>query len=86
MLMIAVADLAIATSQSTFGLSVTLHQPLGIAPLGLRRRVKARVIRRWLLLQEKLDALLPPRLPTCGSMMPLELSSLGQQALARSRF
>jgi len=31
-------------------------------------------------------ALLPPRLPTCGSMMPLELSSLGQQALARSRF
>ena len=56
MLIIAVADLAIATSQSTFGLSVTLHQPLGIAPLGLRRRVKARVIRRWLLLQEDLDA------------------------------
>ena len=56
MLITAVADIAIATSQSTFGLSVTLHQPLGIAPLGLRRRVKARVIRRWLLLQEKLDA------------------------------
>jgi len=56
MLIIAVADLAIATSQSTFGLSATLHQPLGIAPLGLRRRVKARVIRRWLLLQEDLDA------------------------------
>ena len=56
MLMIAVADLAIATSQSTFGLSVTLHQPLGIAPLGLRRRVRSHLIRRWVLLQEDLDA------------------------------
>ena len=56
MLITAVADLAIATSQSTFGLSVTLHQPLGIAPLGLRRRVRSHLIRRWVLLQEDLDA------------------------------
>jgi enoyl-CoA hydratase/carnithine racemase len=56
LLIIAVADLAIATSQSTFGLSVALRQPLGIAPLGLRRRVRSHLIRRWVLLQEKLDA------------------------------
>ena len=50
MLMIAVADLATATSQSTFELSVTLDQPLGIAPVALRRRVKSCVIRRWVFL------------------------------------
>ena len=56
MLIIAIADLAIATSQAMFGLSVTLRQPLGIAPVVLRRRVRSHLIRRWVLLQEDLDA------------------------------
>ena len=32
------------------------RQPLSIAPLGLRRRVRSHLIRRWVLLQEDLDA------------------------------
>jgi len=56
MLMIAVADLSIATSKAMFGLSVALHQPLGTAPVALRRRVRSQLIRRWVLLQEDLDA------------------------------
>ncbi|EGB04290.1 hypothetical protein AURANDRAFT_67331 [Aureococcus anophagefferens] len=56
MLIIAVADVASATSQSTFGLFVALHQPLGIAPVALRRRVRSQLIRRWVLLQEELEA------------------------------
>lgn len=56
MLIIAAADLTIATSQAMFGLPVTLHQPLGIAPVALRRRVRSHRIRRWVLLQEDFDA------------------------------
>jgi enoyl-CoA hydratase/carnithine racemase len=56
MLIVAVADLAIATSQSMFGLSVTLRQPLGVALVALRRRVRCHLIRRWVLLQEDIDA------------------------------
>jgi enoyl-CoA hydratase/carnithine racemase len=56
MLMIAVADLAIATSQAMFGLSVTLRHLPGSAPVPLRRRVRSHLIRRWLLLQEELEA------------------------------